>query len=193
MSTVADILTSVGYRFTRLTISSTSNPTTNEVINWLNDDIKWLLAICAEERSDLGRTLGSITTIKATITAITNASPGSVTATAHGIGSAGAVGLIKDVSGMTEVNDTWYTLTYVDANTVTIGVDTSDTDDYTAYTSGGYIYVAEYTMASDIYTPCEMVDKEGNLYAGWIKKTNSRNPLQLTAESSCIAGTHTSS
>ena len=187
MSTVADVLTAVGYRFTRLTISDTTNPTTTEVIAWLNESIGWLLGICAEEKSELGRTLGSITTIKATITAITNDSPGSITATAHGIGSAGAVGLIKDVSGMTEVNNTWYTLTYVDANTVTIGVDTSDTDDYTAYTSGGYIYIPEYTdFAGDIYAPCEMVDEEGELYAGWIKKTTTRNPLQLTTESSCI-------
>ena len=185
MSTVANVLTAVGYRFTRLTISATSNPTTTECISWLNDDIKWLLGICAEEKSELGRTLGSITTIKAEISAITNADPGSVTATAHGIGSAGAVGLIKDVAGMTEVNDAWYTLTYVDANTVTIGVDTSDTDDYTAYTSGGYIYIAEYTdFAGDIYAPCEMVDKDGDFYAGWIKKTTTRNPLQLTAEQS---------
>jgi len=184
MSTVAEILTAVGYRFTRLTISATSNPTTTEVEAWLNEDIKWLLGICAEERSEIGRTLGSITTIKATITAITAANPGSVTATAHGIGSGGAVGLIKDVAGMTDVNDTWYTLTYVNANTITIGVDTSS---YDAYTSSGYIYVAEYTdLASDIYAPCEMVDGKGDLYAGWIKGDTTRNPLQLTTESSCI-------
>ena len=178
MSTVAELLTAVGYRFTRLTISSTSNPTTNETIAWLNEYIRWLLGICAEEKSELGRTVGTITTLKATITAITNATSGSITATAHGFTDED-YGLIKGVLGMTEVNDYWYTLTVSDADTITI-VDTSDTDDYTAYTSGGYIYRAEYTdLASDIYAPCEMVDKKGNLYVGWIEKQYSRVPITL--------------
>ena len=184
MSTIIDIIKAAGYRL-GLTISASTDPSMVECVAWLNEDIKWLLGFCAEERSDLGRTLGSITTIKATITAITNANPGSITAAAHGI-SDGEIVLIKDVVGMTQVNDTWFTATYVDADTFTIGTDTSDTDDYTAYSSGGYVYLDKYTtISSDLYTPCEMVDKNGGLYAGWIKKTTTRNPLKLTTESAC--------
>jgi hypothetical protein len=65
MSTVANILSAVGYR-TNLTISTTSDPTTATCIQWLNETIQWLTGFCAEERSELGRTLGGITTVNGT-------------------------------------------------------------------------------------------------------------------------------
>lgn len=179
MSTVVDIVKAVGYRL-GLTINANSDPSMTEVVQWLNEDIKWLLGICAEERSDLGRDITTITTIKATITAITQANPGEVTATAHGLATGDYV-LIKSVAGMTEVNDTWFTVTVLDANTFTIGVNTTT---YTAYTSGGFAYKAKYTdLSSYIYAPCEMVDESGILHAGWIKKATSRAPLKLKTES----------
>lgn len=69
------------------------------------------------------------------ITAITQANPGRVTVNAHGYSNGDQV-LIEDVSGMTEVNHEVFTVTVVDANNFTIGVDTSG---YTAYTSGGIV------------------------------------------------------
>jgi Ubiquitin-activating enzyme E1 FCCH domain len=70
----------------------------------------------------------------ATITAITKANPGVVTAAAHGF-SDGDIVYIAGVVGMTEVNGQYYTVANKDTNTFQLaGVNTSD---YTAYTSGG--------------------------------------------------------
>jgi len=65
MATVGTILTAVGYR-TNLTISTTSDPTTATCIQWLNETALWLTGVLAEEKSELGRTLGSITTADGT-------------------------------------------------------------------------------------------------------------------------------
>lgn len=69
----------------------------------------------------------------ATITGLTQANPGSVTAASHGFVS-GDVVLISGISGMTEVNDTLFTVTVVNGSTFTIGVNTTG---YSAYSSGG--------------------------------------------------------
>ena len=175
-TTAADLITRIGYRV-NTTITASTHPSQAEVLSWITEALYWIYGVCAEMKSELGRTLGSITTIKATITAITNANPGSVTATAHGLSSNDVV-LLKDISGMTELNDTWVTATVVDANTFTIGIDTSDTDSYTAYTSGGYAYKAKYTdLASSIITTAKM---------GWIEKTHERVPIHLTTEDKCV-------
>ena len=175
-TTAADLITRIGYRV-NTTITASTHPSQAEVLSWITESLYWIYGVCAEMKSELGRTLGSITTIKATITAITNANPGSVTATAHGLSSNDVV-LLKDISGMTELNDTWVTATVVDANTFTIGIDTSDTDSYTAYTSGGYAYKAKYTdLASSIITTAKM---------GWIEKTHERVKVYLTTEDKCV-------
>jgi len=74
-----------------------------------------------------------------TITGITQADPGVVTATAHGLSDGDKV-KISGVSGMTEVNDQIYVVANKAANTFELtdseGVDV-DTSGYTAYTSGG--------------------------------------------------------
>ena len=174
-TTAADLITRIGYRV-NTTITASTHPSRAECLSWITEALYWIYGVCAEMKSELGRTLGSITTIKATITAITNANPGSVTATAHGLSSNDVV-LLKDISGMTELNDTWVTATVVDANTFTIGIDTSDTDSYTAYTSGGYAYKAKYTdLASSIITTAKM---------GWIEKTHERVKVHLTTEDKC--------
>lgn len=70
------------------------------------------------------------------ITAITKANPGVVTAASHGL-SNGQTVLITNVSGMTEVNNTLFTVAGVTTNTFQLsGVDTSS---YTTYTSGGRV------------------------------------------------------
>lgn len=76
------------------------------------------------------------------ITAISKANPGQVTDAAHGL-VGGELVKIKNVVGMVEVNDNQYTITVVDANNYTIGVDTSA---YTTYTSGG-TWAQEYAAA----------------------------------------------
>ena len=173
MSTVSTILTRAGYR-TNKTIGATSDPSTTTCVAWLNEIALWITGICAEENSDLGRTLGSITTIKKTITGITQADPGVVTSASHGLSDGDSV-LIKSVVGMTEVNDTWYTVANKEDNTFELsGVDTTD---YTEYSSGGYIYKAAYSDFSTMYVPSK---------TGWIMKTNSRNEIQLCVEEDSI-------
>jgi uncharacterized protein (TIGR02217 family) len=68
-----------------------------------------------------------------TITAISQANPGQVTAVGHGFVTGDKIKIIS-VSGMTQVNNLYFTITVVDADNFTIGVNTTG---YTAYTSGG--------------------------------------------------------
>lgn len=74
-----------------------------------------------------------------TISGITKANPGVITAAGHGF-STGHFGYIYDVSGMTEINTSDYGevfyLIATDVNTLTLGINTTN---FTAYTSGGSI------------------------------------------------------
>ena len=67
------------------------------------------------------------------VSAVTKANPGSVTCVGHGFSTGDGIGFLS-VGGMTELNGNVYTITKVDADTFTIGVDSSA---YTTYTSGG--------------------------------------------------------
>lgn len=75
----------------------------------------------------LGRTIA--------ITGITQANPGAVTAVAHGLITGQKV-YIYAVQGMVEVNGAEFTITRVDADHFTIGVNTTG---YAAYTTGGVV------------------------------------------------------
>jgi hypothetical protein len=68
-----------------------------------------------------------------TISAISKANPGQVTQTAHGL-TTGDTLTFENVGGMTELNGNNYTITKVDADNYTIGVDTTS---FTTFTSGG--------------------------------------------------------
>lgn len=72
------------------------------------------------------------------ITAATKANPGQITATAHGLSDDDEVGFFS-VGGMTELNGNGYTITVVDDDNFTIGVDTSA---FTTFTNGGIVYTA---------------------------------------------------
>lgn len=71
------------------------------------------------------------------VSAATNANPCQVTITGHGFSTNDKV-VFHNVGGMTQLNftngSTGYTVTYVDANNITIGVDSTA---YGTYTSGG--------------------------------------------------------
>ena len=78
-----------------------------------------------------------------TITAITKADPGVVTATNHGLAEGDLV-QIRGVYGMTEVNRRHFTATNVDLNTFELFTDAAvplpvDTSAYTTYISGGQV------------------------------------------------------
>jgi hypothetical protein len=177
MSTTTTVLAQIGYRLGGgITISATSDPTQAAVIQWLNETASWITGICAENDSDLGRTIGTITTIHADISAATAAANCQITATAHGLISSGTCEVvIKDVVGMTELNDTEFTATYVSANALTLGVASTA---YTTYTSGGHVMKRKFdTIATTLYAPAQ---------EGWIVKSNSRQPITLTTEKSLM-------
>ena len=77
------------------------------------------------------------------ITGITAADPGVVTSADHGFED-GQVVLIEDVVGMTEVNDTHFTISNATDDTFELQTQAAtpadvDTSGYTAYTSGGTV------------------------------------------------------
>ncbi len=70
------------------------------------------------------------------ITAATKADPCQVSATAHGLTTGDRV-FIKNVGGMTEINNLQFVVTVIDVDTFTLdGIDSSA---YTTYTSGGTV------------------------------------------------------
>lgn len=73
------------------------------------------------------------------ISAITKANPGVVTATGHGFAT-GDVVIIQSVSGMPQVNSMVFAVKVIDANTFSIGVDTTT---YNVYSSGGTVAKCE--------------------------------------------------
>ena len=79
----------------------------------------------------------------ATITILTDANPGVVTAVAHGFKTGDLIS-IHNVVGMTEVNDRIYYVTYLTDDTLSI----VDTSGYTAYTSGGTAHHRGKTLAT---------------------------------------------
>ena len=94
------------------------------------------------------------------ISDITAASPGSVTATGHGF-TTGQIVTLSGVGGMVEVNDIAFTVTAVDVNTFTLGVDTTA---YTTYTAGGTATVgAGHNMVDG-----DMVSFSGINEAAWV-------------------------
>lgn len=80
------------------------------------------------------------------ISNITRASPGVITSTGHGRTSGDELEL-GSIGGMTELNGQTVTITVIDPNTFSIGVDTTG---YTAYTSGGSW--SKYAQSSDAMT-----------------------------------------
>ena len=69
-TTVTNILTAVGYRIflDGTAISTTTEPSTAECIQWMNETCNELLTVCAETGSEIGRTTASITLADGTAT-----------------------------------------------------------------------------------------------------------------------------
>jgi hypothetical protein len=173
MSLVSDLITRIGYRLDiGTTISTSTDPTTAACIAWINETCEWITGLLAEENSDLGRTIGTITTVWADISAATKAANCQITATSHGLISSGTCEVvIKNVVGMTELNDNEYTFTYVSGNAGTLGVASTA---YTTYTSGGHVTKRKYSdLTSYIYAPAQ---------TGWIVKDHERVEIKLTSE-----------
>lgn len=79
-----------------------------------------------------------------TITAATQANPCQLTVTGHGALTGGIVE-VTGVGGMTQLNNKVYTVTVIDADTVTL--DGVDSTGFAAYTSGGSLVVGVFHVA----------------------------------------------
>jgi len=80
------------------------------------------------------------------ITAITKANPGVITATGHGFSTSNKL-YLAGIGGMTQLNGQVVTITVINANSYSIGLDTTN---YTTYTSGGT--AAKYAQGADVVT-----------------------------------------
>jgi len=80
------------------------------------------------------------------ITGATQTNPVALTVAAHGL-TTGAVAMVTSVGGMTQLNDRMFTVTVVDANTITLdGVNGSA---FGAYTAGGSVTTGQFYVAKD--------------------------------------------
>ncbi len=81
-----------------------------------------------------------------TVTAASKANPCSITSASHGLLTGDHV-MLKDLGGMTELNDRRFIITKTSANAYTLdGIDSST---FTTYTSGGTSYPLSYTLNHD--------------------------------------------
>lgn len=99
------------------------------------------------------------TTVKA-ITGISKANPGAVTCVGHGFTTGDKIRIVG-VKGMSEVNGNEYTVTYVGADSFTIGVNSTG---YGTYTEGGHAIRGprvSMTVASHGYSAGDTVRVEG--------------------------------
>ena len=91
------------------------------------------------------------------VTAATQANPGQITMPGHGLTTGDEVHF-HDIGGMTQLNGNGYTVTVVDADNITIGVDTSS--GYSAYTSGGTGHLATNGTGHTAYVSGGTATKE---------------------------------
>lgn len=84
-----------------------------------------------------------------TITAVTQANPGVVTATAHGFGN-GDIVTIAGIVGMTQLNGNNYIVSYVTTNAFALTA--TNTTAYTAYTSGGTATPLQWQAVGNVRT-----------------------------------------
>lgn len=77
------------------------------------------------------------------ITGITKANPGVVTCAGHDLVTGDQI-IISGVSGMTQVNGVTFTVTVIDVNSFSIGVNTSS---YGAYVSGGFFNADDVNLS----------------------------------------------
>lgn len=84
--------------------------------------------------------------IQGTASNITQANPGVITDSSHGLTGTPTIEL-SNIVGMTELNGQTVTVTVIDSNSFSIGVDTTS---YTPYTSGGTW--KKFAQSGEVYT-----------------------------------------
>ena len=120
----------VTLRNSTVTISGTTVDTTTGVVTFIPDSVR-------------------------PITNISNANPGVVSSTSHGL-STGQEIYITDVVGMTEVNNTVYTVTVISPSSYSIDVDTTTYGTYSSGGNGGFYPQSGDTVdwSGEYDTPC---------------------------------------
>jgi Ubiquitin-activating enzyme E1 FCCH domain len=104
------------------------------------------------------------------ISAITKASPASITATAHGR-TTGDFVQVFGVAGMTQINGTFFPCTVVDANTFTLPIDSTG---FTSYSSGGIA-----SWGKSLYSGASTLVATGDVGIGPLATTEDGLPLTI--------------
>ena len=130
--------------------------------------------------ADAAKTINA--NISKTITGITQANPGVVTAVGHGFSTNDKI-RIDSVAGMTEVNGLYFTITFLTADTFSIGVNTTA---YGAYTSGGTAikYGATQTNAVRIHSTAHGFSNGNVIYIAAAGGMTQINNLAFTVSNS---------
>lgn len=116
-----------------------------------------------------------------TVSAITKANPGVVTATAHGFNTGDKIVHIIN-SGMVELNYVPCTITVSDANTYSIGIDTTS---FTTFTSGN----ARQYITLQVGSGGDRTKATGAIYNGYpIVRANGNSPASTLGNTHIVAG-----
>lgn len=116
-------------------------------------------------------------TVRRRISAITRANPGRVTARAHGFASNDRL-YVSRLRGMPQADNRAYTITVLDANSFTLGIDTSA---YDAYVSGGIVDNGKPRDLTGCTARMDIRDKLTDALALTLTTENSRIILGGTA------------
>ncbi len=93
-----------------------------------------------------------------TVTGASKANPCSITSASHGLLTGDHV-MLKDIGGMTELNDRRFIVTKTSANAYTL--DGIDSTSFTTYSSGGTSYPLSYTLNHDFMGLYQMDEDKG--------------------------------
>lgn len=127
---------------------------------------------------------GILTANPVNISGITKASPGVITATAHGLSNGDRV-IVSGVSGMTEVNNRQFVV--ANKTTDTFQLSGVDTGSYTTYASGGT--VSKILELTTTYTVDELQELRFAQYNDVMYITHSNHPLRKLSRNSELSWT----
>lgn len=161
--TMASAIARIGYRLfenSSQTISSTSQPSTTMVTQWINDTLSVFRHMCWEMQSPEGKSNELITTVVAAqISDISQASPCVITTNeAHGFANSDTV-YLQGIAGMVELNHNTYNITVLSTTTFSLQDATTDADiDSSAYSDyEGYgVAVPDEYYSLTMYMPADV-------------------------------------
>lgn len=127
---------------------------------------------------------GILTTSPVNISGITKASPGVITAAAHGLSNGDRV-IVSGVSGMTEVNNRQFVVS--NKTTDTFELSGIDAGGYTTYASGGT--VSKILELTTTYTADELQELRFEQYNDVMYITHANHPLRKLSRNSELSWT----